>query len=116
MGGGSYIAYTGMHNTTTAKYITSHTFIHAQQQKKEKDKPKDNSHLTHTPLPVHKHTITPTDGVVTPHYYDMMERASPCKSLKVILLKLLVTLAVYGPVTNGCVPASLAGWLEWLAG
>lgn len=33
---------------------------------------------------------------------------SPRKSLTVILLKLLVTLAVYGPVTNGCV----FGWMR----
>jgi hypothetical protein len=52
--------------------------------------------------------MTPnTDGIVTPQYYDLMDRVSQRKSFKVIALKLLVTLSVYGPLTNGCVVAAV---------
>lgn len=48
--------------------------------------------------------------MVTPAYYDLMEKVSPRKSVKVILLKLLVTLSIYGPLTNGCVRARVVVW------
>lgn len=67
--------------------------------------------------------FVPTDPPFPPCHHRTPQRVSPRKSLTVILLKLLVTLAVYGPVTNGfvlslmgrraCVRGTLSNHWRW---